>query len=984
MFRILKSLLPAFAAIASMCSGFAGDSPALDEKWIQSAIAPAAESFEIRGTGGRNNPIRRALTGPFNGEEFFIRFNLRYEAASIDLPGKEKNGGEFFILWLDENEGDDTASHNGGVPNLGVHVSEGRNTFMVRYASQAEKHTNIPLEGDRERTLVARLWKTKPGAEEPFDNLDLWIDPLPGSEFKPHASASNRKSIRSVNWLGFATGGKTESTDRIHVSDIRIADNWRAILGLPPSTTAPVLEPEPDPVPVIEKTVAFAKDVYPILKERCFECHSGDKPKAGFHLDILDQALNRTRPYDAEASRLIQLVTEGDPEKRMPPPKAGPALNEAQIAVLKAWINEGVDWDENFLPTPAPRTDHWSFQPIRRPQIPKVKNQAWVRTPIDAFIARGHEEAGLTPAPVADDATLRRRIALDLTGLPPSASSNAAADDAYIDELLYSKQHGERWARHWLDLARWAESNGHQHNRDRPHAWRYRDYVIRSFAEDKPFDQFIREQLAGDELPYADEHFEALGYLAAARYSGNDLDKEIQRNDILVDIVNTTGKTFLGLTVECAQCHEHKFDPLSLRDYYRLQAFFTTGQPGNVILGHETDRAAELVAERWNIFDAAHARMVAARRKKGYPEPILVSPESVIKGLTAEEKKFFNTLEKEIAQLPQAWSFYSETNAAEKRVVAPHEMRWPLSRHLDRLAKRRTYIRIRGDVGSPGPEVTPGWPAVFGNSKPLDPEHPRTQLADWLASKDNPLTARVWANRIWQWHFGRGLVETSGDFGRQGAKPSHPELLDWLASELMDNGWSARHLHRLIVGSSAYRQSSAFNQANADKDPENRLLWRREPRRLEAEAIRDSVLAVAGTLDLKAGGPSVPIDKAATSTRRSVYLKQKRDKLPHQQMLFDGANALTACSHRRVSTVALQPLYLLNNEFMQGAAAAFAKRVGESAKRPEDQAHAAIELALSRPARAEEIAKAAPLIESQGLEAFCLALFNLNEFVYAP
>ncbi len=985
-FRQSGSILVALALAAPGAS--AATPPQLGGSWIQSGIAPAPQSFEIRGTQNRNNPIRQALAEPFSGEELFIRFDLRYDAGSIDPPIEGKGNGEFFILWLDDQEGDDTASHNGGVPNLGVHVANGQNSFMVRFASGVERHTKTRLKGDVDYRLVARLWKTKAGEKSPFDNLDLWIDPLPGAEFKPHASTSSRKSIASVKWLGFATGGKTEPTDRIHVSDIRIADNWRGILGLPPETEPTQPKPSEDPKRAVKKTVDFAKHIHPILKKHCLDCHSGDKPKAGLHLNIMEEALNKTAPFNADGSHLIELVTTTDDEHRMPPPKAGPRLSDKEVATLKAWIDEGLDWDEELAPTPIPNSDHWAFQPIRRPAIPEVGNADWIRTPIDAFVARRHEQAGLTPAPAADNAALRRRVSLDLTGLPPDAGGEAPAfDDAYVDELLYSRQHGERWARHWLDLARWAESNGHQHNRNRPFAWRYRDYVIRSFNEDKPFDQFIREQIAGDELPYSDEHSEALGFLAAARYSGNELDKEIQRNDILVDVVNTTAQTFLGLTFECAQCHEHKFDPISMRDYYRLQAFFARGEPGNVVLrgnnkGSE-ERIVELVTERWRIFDDVQTRLINARRKKGYPEPILVIPKSVIGGMTAEERRIFDRLEKEIATQPQAWSYYSPAAASTKPLIAPHEMRWPLPRDPEGLANRKTRILIRGDIGSPGPEVAPGWPAVFGG-KAGKSEKTRLELADWLASKDNPLTARVWANRIWQWHFGRGIVETSGDFGTQGARPSHPELLDWLAAELIDNGWSARHLHRLILGSSAYRQSSDYNAANAAIDPDNKLLWRREPRRLEAEAIRDSILAVAGRLDVALGGPSVPAKDMETSTRRSVYLEQKRDKLPHQQMLFNGANALTSCSRRRVSTVALQPLYLLNSDFMQRMAAAFAQRIEEQAGDEGDLARTAIELALSRAAGEEEVKRAQELIEKEGLQSFCLALFNLNEFVYAP
>jgi hypothetical protein len=718
-------------------------------------------------------------------------------------------------------------------------------------------------------------------------------------------------------------------------------------------------------MPVAERTIDFKEHVFPILKSRCFDCHSGEEPDSGVRLDVLDEVINQTAPRDAESSRLIQLIAEGE----MPP--EGDPPTEAEVQTLETWIAEGLDWDEQLLPTPVPTTDHWAFQPIERPKVPDVRNGDWVRTPVDAFIARKHEAAGLTPAPPADRATLLRRLSLDLRGLPP-ADSDVSDPDAAVETFLNSRAYGERWGRHWLDVARWAESNGYQHNRDRPHAWRYRDWVVDAFQSDKPYDEFIREQLAGDELiPVEPENIVATGFLAAARYSGNELDKDIQRNDILVDLVNTTSKAFLGLTLECAQCHSHKFDPLTIRDYYRFQAFFAQGQPGNVVLSSERDRAERLISERWRIFDTVHHRLVEVRRKRGYPEPIYVIPKSVVRGMRPEEKARFTQLEKQIAELEQSWSFYSPVSAAEELPVAPHDMRWPLPRYPVVLKHMRSMILVRGDAKSRGPEVAPGWPAVF-DPTPADLEHPRTALADWMTSPDNPLTARVWVNRIWQWHFGTGLVETSGDFGTQGTEPSHPELLDWLASELIDSGWSTNHIHRLILNSATYRQSRKFSQENSEIDPDNRLLWRWTPRRLEAEAIRDSILHVSGQLQTFAGGPSRPDDAPV----RSLYLKQKRDHLPDQQLLFDSANGLVSCSRRRVSTSALQPLWLLNSEFVQSSAEKFAERA--------QSVEQAIRLAYGREPRAEELQALQSLADEHGLAAACLVIVNSNEFLYFP
>ena len=982
----MKSLCLSLLSILFLL-GFSvqGGQPALVPAWKSSRITGAETVQIIRGTGDRNNPIRRALAKPFAGDTLFVRFRLRYDASTIDTP--DKANGEFFVLWLDAVEGADHATHSNHVPNLGLHVYEGNNHFMVRYHAGGQKFTKTALQGDREYLVVGRLSKTKPGTNAPFDSLGLWINPLPGEENKPHAHVRSAQAPGTIRWLGFSTGRKTESTDRIQVSDIGIHSNWRGILGLPEvAATKPTHPPITPPAP--QRTVQFRKDIFPILKKHCFDCHQDTKAKGGVRLDVLDEVLNQTAPRNAEASLLIELVTATDPDDRMPPVGKGKPLSTDAIAKLKAWIDEGLDWDEALLPTPKPETDHWAFQPIRQPAVPQVKNAEWIRTPVDAFIARRHKQLGLKPAQPANDQTIKRRLALVLTGLPLAALAMPEADfngpiekwyDLLADHMLAMPEHGERWGRHWLDVARWAESNGHQHNRDRQHAWRYRDYVIRSFQHDKPFDQFLREQIAGDELPYSDDSLIATGFLAAARYSGNELDKDIQRNDILVDVANTTAKAFLGLTMECAQCHTHKFDPITLRDYYRLQSFFAHAQPNNVALIGNDPKAQQQIMERQALFDAVHHRLVQAKRRQGVPEPILVIPKAVVGGMRPEERTRYNTLTAALNKLPQTWAFYSPITSGKNLPVIPHEMRWPLPNDAKTLASLKTHLLVRGDVKTPGPEVTAAWPSVFGTTPPTG-DQPRKALATWLTDPEHPLTARVWVNRIWQWHFGRGLVVSSGDFGTQGNAPSHPELLDWLASELIANRWSTRHIHRLILQSNTWRQSATPNAAHAKLDPSNNALWRWQPRRLEAEAIRDSVLGIAGQLDPKRGGPSVPRAEAETSRRRSVYLQQKRDNLPHQQMLFDGDRTVASCARRRTSTVPLQPLFLLNSKFMQRNAKAFATRIPEG--EPAAQLRSAFQMALARDPHPDELAPAQILLDQHGLESLCLVLFNLNEFLY--
>ena len=855
---------------------------------------------EIRGADTRQNPVIKKLATPFEGDTLFVRFQIRYAAATIDNPPDDE--GEFFVLWLDASRGGETSSHSNGVPNIGIHVKEGKaNHFMARFSSGTETF-GPALQGDRDFTLVGKIWKSKKGPENAFDNLAIWIDPK--SEGKPDATISSANGlVKKVAWLGFSTGAKTEPEDRIQVSRIALATSWEEVMrNEVPEEAAMDLTAIPDPPAYVSP----------------------------------------------------------------PPPET--------IAKIDP-------------PPDLEKTDHWAFQLVQRPAVPKPKNTNWVRTPVDAIVARLHEKKGLTAAPVASAETLARRMSLVLTGLPPERNSSATDDDpdTYAEELLASPQYGERWGRHWLDVARWAESNGHQHNRDRLHAWKYRDWVVKSFNADKPFDLFLTQQIAGDEIaPFSSDNLVGTGFLAAARYSGNELDKDIQRNDILTDVVNTTAKAFLGLTMECAQCHDHFFDPLTQWDYYQLMAFFEKGQPGDVIL--EGDEVDQLIQKRWGLFESVRARLVENKRQQGSPEPVLVIPKSVISGMTRSEKKAFNHLESQIAKFPQSWAWYSPITSPHQLDVAPNPIRWPLPFQREALEEFQVRFLDRGDVGAPGPVATASWPAIFGGQKSKEEKASRSRLdlANWLTAPHHPLTARVWVNRIWQWHFGTGLVATSGDFGTQGTKPSHPDLLDWLASELIESGWSTKHIHRLILKSNTFRQSSLFSASNAERDPGNHAIWRWKPRRLEGEAIRDSALAVAGLLDRTQGGPSIPRgEKSESSRRRSLYLQQRRDNLPHQQMLFDGPNAVTSCARRRTSTVAMQPLWLLNSEFMKTAADALADSV-KTEKGASAQAAQLIRTVYFREAEEEEIEQLVALMEDSSLADAAQVVLNANEFVYVP
>jgi hypothetical protein len=799
--------------------------------------------------------------------------------------------------------------------------------------------------------------------------------------------------------------------------------------------------------PAAAKKVDFRRDIFPILKTRCFRCHQGKEASSDYRLDLRTELLGQTggKPLvkvgDSAASRLIHLVAGQVPDKVMP--RRGPRLSAEQVGLLRAWIDQGLKWDNRLLPADPSRSKHWAFQPVQRLAVPRVKNRTWVRNPIDAFIAARHEARGLVPAPPASGRTLIRRLSLDLTGLQPTpaeidaflADTSPAAYDRLVERLLASPHYGERWGRHWLDVARWAESEGYESNHLRPFAWRYRDYVVRCFNQDRSFRRFVREQLAGDEiLPYSDENLIATGFLAAARVSSNEEDRARQRNDILVDIVNATGSAFLGLTLGCAQCHRHKFDPITAQDYYRFQGFFVRGYVGNlalkdpalwsqylaarppeyeparklrdVLLSGARDR---LVARLKKTLSAAERQALAVAPEKRTAEQERLAAEAELKiqvsktrveaAIRPEDRKLYieltkrlAALEKRMRPLPQTFGFYSPATSPTRVEVLPMKGFYPPPYRPAQLKRARPHLLVRGSVKGRGPAVDVGWPAVFGPvPKGLTDNRPRSALADWLTSDRNPLTARVWVNRVWHYHFGRGLVATPGDFGRKGAPPTHPELLDWLAAEFMRCGWSTKHLHRLIVRSSTYRESARPHAGNARLDPGNSLWWHWSPRRLESEAVRDRMLGVSGELDGRMGGPSFS-GPPKLCLRRSLYLLQKRERPPAMQALFDGPSAVAeSCPRRHVTTVPLQALFLLNNDFVWHRAQAFARRVARRAGGDRGlQVETAFVLALGRSPDDVERRAALRFFRSQEgrkkpeavLAHFCQALLNVNEFVY--
>jgi hypothetical protein len=632
--------------------------------------------------------------------------------------------------------------------------------------------------------------------------------------------------------------------------------------------------------------------------------------------------------------------------------------------------------------------EHWSLKPRTRPAVPEI-DSTWVRNPIDAFILAKLQKVGLKPAPQADPATLIRRLTFDLTGLPPTpeevndfvaawrhASAKPQATlEALVDRLLASPRYGERWGRHWLDVVRYAESEGFEYDRFRPGAWRYRDYVIKAFNIDMPFDRFLLEQIAGDELGEpspvrgrSEGHLIAAGFHRLGpvrRNAGNKL-VAFSRNEVLTEMTDAIGSAFLGLTMGCARCHDHRFDDISQKDYYRLQAYLASVQEQDLVLADAKTQA--------------------------------------------EWKERTAKIQAQIKQLQK--TLQGKEDAATEKQIA--ELRRTLPEPLPAIStvqnKDRTPIHVlkRGDADKKGTPVGPRPLSVLlpmdTPELPADIENPRTQLAKWLNDAEHPLVPRVLVNRLWQGHFGTGIVATPNDFGVNGAAPSHPELLDWLTNEFIANGRGLKPIHRLIVLSSTYRQASIAADEPARKriDPEDRLLSRFPRRRLSAEELRDAMLAIAGKLNFKASGPSVmvPVEAdlvnllydpaqwvvtpdAQEHDRRSVYLAVKRNlQLPFAQV-FDQPDAAISCPRRESSTHALQALELLNGKLSNKLAEAFAERLQrECGDDKAKQVERAFRLAVGRAPTVREREVALAFLRTQSLREFAVAMYNLNAFIY--
>jgi hypothetical protein len=850
-----------------------------------------------------------------------------------------------------------------------------------------------------------------------------------------------------------------------------------------------------------ETPISFAQSIQPIMTRTCWTCHGASLQLSQLDLRTRDSALKGGAhgpvivPGNAEQSKLYRLVAGLE---NITMPLEGPKLTPAEISAVKTWIDQGAQWDavtstastaapastalaalENMELTPEQR-NYWAFKlPVQAP-LPLVSPD--FENPIDRFLESARAKKGLIAAPRADRRTLIRRAYLDLIGLPPTpAEVTTFVEDKsenvwgkVIDQLLASPHYGERWGRHWLDVARYADSNGFEQDYDKPNAWRYRDYVVKAFNEDKPYHQFLREQIAGDELDWkTQETMIATGFLRAGpRVLFREKDNPERRWDYVDDLIATLGRGVLGLTVNCARCHNHKFDPIAQKDYYSLAAALNGWVEVEVPLGpraeveaytkanKDIDAKVAALRDRIAKIEAPSRDKVRAEYiKKEYPPNVqaavfkpeaertpgeqllatqvltggggtiieiekLMSPDELAQ--TKELRTQITALQRQRPKpMPMAeiitdgdWRFApmgrgDETIGCPKCRLPPPDR--PNGTYLHegpgRYEPPPTYFLVRGDPESHGSLMKPGFVGVatYGNP-PTEIPRPdgrtsgrRLALAQWLGSEQNPLTARVAVNRVWSHHFGRGIVATLDNFGKMGESPTHPELLDWMAVEFMKQGWSFKQLHRLIMTSEAYQMASVFDHGgNLGKDPEDDLLWRFRPQRLDAETIRDAMLAVSGTINLAIGGPAVfpfvpdaildtektkgtwRIEPDGPATwRRSIYVYQRRS-LPFPMFeTFDHPDMNLSAAQRNVSTVPTQALTLLNNPFVLRQAELLAERITSQA--PDDvarQIDLGYQYALGRSATDLEKSLAMQTVKSKSLVDLTHVLLNLSEFLY--
>ncbi|MEJ7594095.1 MAG: DUF1553 domain-containing protein [Planctomycetaceae bacterium] len=875
---------------------------------------------------------------------------------------------------------------------------------------------------------------------------------------------------------------------------------------LPPSSTDVAASTAEMKVAAAESE--YHKNIQPLLVAKCVKCHGPEKQKGGLRLDDQqaafkggDSEIPAIVPGHSSESRLVQLVASTDNNERMPPEDEGEPLTAAQIDLLKHWIDAGANWPDADSTSVKPGRmemvvtdedrDHWSFRPLQNMSPPDVMDKAWVRTPIDQFIRHAQQVKGLTPATTADARTLIRRAYFDVIGLPPILKDEGgmlkeellgieidpsalllqpSAFAALVDQLLASPHYGERWARHWLDVARYADSNGQEGDADRPNAYQFRDFVIRSLNDDLPYNTFVRWQLAGDEIaPDNPLAIAATGFIVAGNSTvlNVPMEEEKLRNraNELDDMVSTTAQAFLGLTLACARCHDHKYDPLPTRDYYRMMCAFNGGDRMDVPLaGPAVVKVSRDAMDAWQKeFSEAEKKRDEWLKAARKPVARQVLAEKVSKLSISDDektllldkpddpeaKKLSDKFKKELRIEPSEYvaalasdeqSRWKELDSAVRMIADQKPPSLPTAFAFADFAAdpRETWLFERGDFMARNERLSLGFLTVMMRDKTADDywntaretklrddsTQQRHAIADWITDTDHGagvLLARVMVNRVWQHHFGDGIVHTVSDFGTRGDAPTHPELLEWLTGELIRSGWSLKHLHRLILNSATYRQGTAPNEANHAIDPNNHLWWRRRPQRLESEAFRDSMLAVAGSLNPKMFGPSfkppIPgeamqarnvkdpypgdVQDSPASRRRSVYMFHKRVVQYPLMMAFDAPDAQVSCGRRTNTTVAPQALALLNDPFVRLRSEEFSRRLRTEAGNEADaRIRLAFQLSLARqPAAAELTDAQAFLIEQTAARRrrdgqlsedtaktlaadFCQMLFSFNEFIY--
>jgi hypothetical protein len=847
--------------------------------------------------------------------------------------------------------------------------------------------------------------------------------------------------------------------------------------------------------------VSFSKDIQPTLEQNCLNCHGSSVQSSRLNLSTLEGALtggargSAIVPGRAEDSRLYRMVAGLDKPAM---PLGGKKLTDGQIAAIKNWIDQGAHWDagavaktqsgaasafanmENVQLPPGAR-DYWAFKlPVQAP-VPTVAQQ--FSNPIDSFLEKARQEKGLKVAPKADRLTLLRRAYMDLIGLPPSPEEIDAfmgdtapgAWERLVDKLLASPHYGERWGRHWLDAARYADSSGYENDTDQPNLWRYRDYVIKSFNNDKPYNSFIKEQIAGDEIPNrTDDSLIATGFLRAGpRVRNHEHANPARRYDYLDDVLGAVGKGMLGLTVQCARCHDHKFDPILQKDYYAMEASIFGYVEVEYPLGPreqadaymrkitETEEKVAALKGQIEAIDKPYRDKAAleAIRKK-YPPDVVRAVEKPESERTPGEKLLAIQVLESGVQIRSAAAdkIMSPEDAAKKKALndqiaalnAEKPKPLPMASivtdgdwrsvglgygdrnegacpkcELEYVGAGKflelgpgngtykvppSYFLMRGDPDSKAYPTKPGFLSVITNGNPpteLPPADGRTSgrrlaLAEWLTSRDNPLTARVMVNRIWEHHFGTGIVPTLDNFGKMGEQPTNQELLDWLAVEFMNKGWSIKQMQRLMMTSEAYQMASEYNDdASAKNDPLDTYLWRYRIQRLEGEIIRDNIMSVAGSINLTMGGPAIfpHVDESFTKTlfrgiyrnqedgpdvwRRSIYIYQKRALPSPMLQVFDLPDSSQSFGARYVSTVPTQALQLMNDDFVLHQAQLFADRVKkEAGSDVAKQVDLAYRIALTRSPTKRELSLATDMVLSGSLVDFTNVMLNLSEFLY--